>query len=173
MNKTRIVIIGGTSAIAVQCARIWVQQDPIDLTLIGRDTARLKKIADDLEIRSPDSFINVLEADFLEPQSIKSVSQKIIENGNVDIVLIAQGALIEQESSFGVVESVKTVSDLYAPVSGTITAVNKDLETHPEQVNDEPYGKGWIIKIELTDENELKNLMSPEVYSDQCSKEQT
>ena len=97
MNKTRIVIIGGTSAIAVQCARIWVQQDPIDLTLIGRDTARLKKIADDLEIRSPDSFINVLESDFLEPQSIKSVSQKIIENGNVDIVLIAQGDLIEQE----------------------------------------------------------------------------
>ena len=97
MNKTRIVIIGGTSAIAVQCARIWVQQDPIDLTLIGRDSARLKIIADDLLIRSPDSFVNVFEADFLEPKSIKSVSQKIIENGNVDIVLIAQGALIEQE----------------------------------------------------------------------------
>ena len=82
------------------------------------------------------------------------------------------GSVIEQESPFGVVESVKTVSDLYAPVSGTITAVNKDLEANPEQVNDEPYGKGWIIKIELTDENELKNLMSPEDYSDQCSKEQ-
>ena len=82
------------------------------------------------------------------------------------------GALIEQESSFGVVESVKTVSDLYAPVRGTVTAVNKDLEAHPEHVNDEPYKKGWIIKIELTDENELKNLMSPEDYSEQCSKEQ-
>ena len=82
------------------------------------------------------------------------------------------GALIEQESSFGVVESVKTVSDLYAPVSGTITAVNKDLEAHPEQVNNEPYSKGWIIKIELTDKNELKNLMSPEDYIEQCNKEQ-
>ena len=82
------------------------------------------------------------------------------------------GTLIEQENPFGVVESVKTVSDLYAPVSGTITAINKDLEANPEQVNDEPYGKGWIIKIELTDENELKNLMSPEDYSGQCSKEQ-
>ena len=50
--------------------------------------------------------------------------------------------LIEQENPFGVVESVKTVSDLYAPVSGTVTAVNKDLEAHPEQVNDEPYGNG-------------------------------
>ena len=81
------------------------------------------------------------------------------------------GTLIEQERPFGVVESVKTVSDLYAPVSGTVTAVNKDLEAHPEQVNDEPYGKGWIIKVELTDENELKNLMAPEDYSEQCSKE--
>jgi len=82
------------------------------------------------------------------------------------------GTPIEQESPFGVVESVKTVSDLYAPVSGTVTAVNKDLEEHPEQVNDEPYSKGWIIKIELADENELKSLMSPEKYSEQCSKEQ-
>ena len=82
------------------------------------------------------------------------------------------GTLIEQENPFGVVESVKTVSDLYAPVSGTVTAVNKDLETQPEQVNDEPYGKGWIIKIELANENELKNLMSPEDYTEQCSKEQ-
>ena len=82
------------------------------------------------------------------------------------------GTLIEQESPFGVVESVKTVSDLYAPVSGAVTAVNKDLEAHPEQVNDEPYSKGWIIKIELTDKNELENLMSSEDYSEQCSKEQ-
>ena len=80
--------------------------------------------------------------------------------------------LIEQESPFGVVESVKTVSDLYAPGSGAVTAVNKDLEAHPEQVNDEPYNKGWINKIELTNKNELKNLMSPEDYTEQCSKEQ-
>jgi len=82
------------------------------------------------------------------------------------------GTQIEQESPFGVVESVKTVSDLYAPVSGTVTAVNKDLEAHPEHVNDEPYDKGWIIKIELADEKQLKNLMGPEDYSAQCGKEQ-
>ena len=82
------------------------------------------------------------------------------------------GTLIEQESPFGVVESVKTVSDLYAPISGTVTASNKDLEAHPEQVNDEPYGNGWIIEIELTDDNELGKLMSPEDYIEQCSKEQ-
>ena len=93
--------------------------------------------------------------------------------GDIVVVELPEtGTLIEQESPFGVVESVKTVSDLYAPVSGTITAVNKDLEAHPEQVNNEPYSKGWIIKIELTDKNELKNLMSPEDYIEQCSKEQ-
>ena len=82
------------------------------------------------------------------------------------------GTLIEQESPFGVVESVKTVSDLYAPVSGTVTASNKDLEAHPEQVNSEPYGTGWIIEVEVSDEKELEKLMSPEDYIEQCSKEQ-
>ena len=82
------------------------------------------------------------------------------------------GTLIEQESPFGVVESVKTVSDLYAPVSGTVTASNKDLEAHPEQVNSEPYGTGWIIEIEIADEKELEKLMSPDDYIKQCEKEQ-
>ena len=82
------------------------------------------------------------------------------------------GTLIEQESPFGVVESVKTVSDLYAPISGTVTASNKDLEAHPEQVNSESYGTGWIIEIEISDEKELEKLMSPDDYIEQCSKEQ-
>ena len=82
------------------------------------------------------------------------------------------GTLIEQESPFGVVESVKTVSDLYAPVSGTVTASNKDLEAHPEQVNNEPYGTGWIIEVEVSDEKELEKLMSPDDYIKQCNKEQ-
>ena len=81
------------------------------------------------------------------------------------------GTLIEQETPFGVVESVKTVSDLYAPVSGTVKAVNQDLESNPEQVNNEPYGSGWIIEIEISDKNELKKLMSPKEYIEQCNKE--
>ena len=82
------------------------------------------------------------------------------------------GTLIEQETPFGVVESVKTVSDLYAPVSGTVKSVNQDLESTPEQVNNEPYGSGWIIEIEISDKNELEKLMSPEKYTEQCDKEQ-
>ena len=82
------------------------------------------------------------------------------------------GTLIEQESPFGVVESVKTVSDLYAPISGTVTASNKDLEARPEQVNNEPYGTGWIIEVEVSNDKELEKLMSHEDYIEQCSKEQ-
>ena len=82
------------------------------------------------------------------------------------------GTLIEQENPFGVVESVKTVSDLYAPISGTVKAINRELESNPEQVNNEPYGNGWIIEIEISDKNELEKLMSPEKYIEQCDKEQ-
>ena len=82
------------------------------------------------------------------------------------------GSLIEKESPFGVVESVKTVSDLYAPVSGKVTKVNTELETHPENVNSEPYGNGWIVEIEISDVKELESLLDPEAYIEQCQKEQ-
>ncbi len=81
------------------------------------------------------------------------------------------GSEIEQESPFGVVESVKTVSDLYAPASGKVTAINKDLETNPEKVNNDPYEDGWIIEIELSDEGEIASLLDPDAYTEQCEKE--
>ena len=76
-----------------------------------------------------------------------------------------------KENTMGVVESVKTVSDLYAPASGKVVAVNSELETQPELVNSEPYGKGWILEIELSDPKELDSLLTPEQYSEQCEKE--
>jgi len=81
------------------------------------------------------------------------------------------GSEIEQESPFGVVESVKTVSDLYAPVSGKVTAVNKSLETNPEKVNSEPYGGGWVVEIELSNEKDIESLLDADAYIEQCQKE--
>ena len=81
------------------------------------------------------------------------------------------GTLIEKESPFGVVESVKTVSDLFAPVDGKVTKVNKELETNPEIVNSEPFGAGWIVEIELSDEKNLGSLLDPDAYTEQCEKE--
>ena len=76
----------------------------------------------------------------------------------VFVELPKMDAQLSQGGTFGVVESVKTVSDLFSPVSGRVTAVNKNLETQPELVNAEPYDKGWIIEIELSDPKELDSL---------------
>ncbi len=91
-----------------------------------------------------------------------------------DVVFVempAPDSQVTKENTMGVVESVKTVSDLYAPASGKVIAVNTDLETQPELVNSEPYGKGWIIEIELSDPKEMESLLTPEQYIEQCEKE--
>lgn len=87
------------------------------------------------------------------------------ELGDVVFVeLPSAGAELEQSKTFGVVESVKTVSDLYAPLSGKVTEINALLESEPEQVNSSPYEKGWMIKLELKNKGELGNLLSATDY---------
>ena len=71
---------------------------------------------------------------------------------------------ITRGETFGTIEAVKTVSDLYAPCSGKVIEVNKELANGPEEVNNDPYGKGWMIKIEIKDENELNSLLKVEDY---------
>jgi glycine cleavage system H protein len=74
------------------------------------------------------------------------------------------GARVRQLETFGVVESVKAVSDLFAPLSGEVVEVNQGLVAHPEQVNRDPYGEGWLIVIVLADTKELGNLLSAADY---------
>lgn len=86
-----------------------------------------------------------------------------------DIVFVElpdAGDEVVQNSTFGTVESVKTVSDLYAPVSGTILEVNESLADSPEKVNESPYGDGWMLVVELKDEKELDSLLSAEQYAE-------
>ena len=73
---------------------------------------------------------------------------------------------IEEGESFGSVESVKTVSELYAPVSGSVVEINEELEDSPEFVNESPYEKAWMVKVELSDESQLDELMSADQYSE-------
>ena len=89
----------------------------------------------------------------------------------VFVELPKMDAQLSQGGTFGVVESVKTVSDLFAPASGRVTAVNKNLETQPELINADPHGKGWIIEIELSDPKELDKLMDADQYAKQCENE--
>lgn len=96
-NLKKIVIVGATSAIAEHCARIWLQSFPAALTLIGRDAARSQRIAADLQVRSPESVIHIIETDFLNPDAIKQTVDGIATQGAIDIVLIAHGLLAEQQ----------------------------------------------------------------------------
>ncbi len=100
------------------------------------------------------------------------------ENGTVGITEYAQGELgdvvfvelptvgrnVKQHDSFGTIEAVKAVSDLYAPVSGAINEINKELEKTPELVNKDPYGKGWMVKIKLSNASEIGGLLSASAY---------
>jgi len=86
-----------------------------------------------------------------------------------DIVFVeveTVGETIEKEAVFGTIEAVKTVSDMFMPLSGEITEFNTFLEDSPELINSDPYGKGWIIKIRPNNISELNNLMSDSEYSD-------
>ena len=80
----------------------------------------------------------------------------------VDIDTI--GETIEQERVFGTVEAVKTVSDLFMPVSGEILELNSMLEKQPEMVNKDPYGEGWMVKVKMTDTTQIGNLLTAEQY---------
>ena len=82
----------------------------------------------------------------------------------VFVELPAVGDRVEKSDAFGVVESTKAVSDVYAPVSGEVAEVNDDLPDNPELLNEDPYGDGWMVKITLGDRSDLDDLMSADEY---------
>jgi glycine cleavage system H protein len=87
------------------------------------------------------------------------------ELGDVVFVeLPAVGKGIKQHESFGTIEAVKAVSDLFAPVSGTVTEINPDLTAAPETVNKDPYGKGWMVKIKMSSPAETGGLLTASAY---------
>jgi len=81
------------------------------------------------------------------------------------------GDKISKDDPFGVVESVKAVSDIYAPVSGTVIEVNEDLPESPEVVNEDPYGDGWLVKVQMNDPTDLDDLMDNNEYEEMIARE--
>ena len=81
------------------------------------------------------------------------------------------GSEYEKGDDFGEIESNKSVSQLYAPVSGEIVEINEELDDSPEVINDDPYGEGWMVKIRLTVPDQLSELMNADIYAEHCASE--
>jgi glycine cleavage system H protein len=86
-----------------------------------------------------------------------------------DVVFIeidTEGEILERGETFGTIEAVKTVSDMYMPVDGEVLEVNQSLEENPELVNSDPFGKGWMVRIRMSDPSQLEDLLTPEAYGE-------
>jgi glycine cleavage system H protein len=99
-------------------------------------------------------------------QIVVGITQHAVEQlGDITLVTLPEvGTTITRGDSFGDIDSVKAVSELFAPVSGKITAKNEELEASPELVNESPYGKGWLVKIEPSEASELDELLDAAAY---------
>lgn len=96
-NKKKIVIVGATSSIAEHCARLWQEQETVELVLVGRDLQRTSRVAADLKVRNPQSQISVVKGEFLDPAAIYKTVTEICTARPVDLVLIAHGSLPVQD----------------------------------------------------------------------------
>ncbi|MCF6301077.1 MAG: glycine cleavage system protein GcvH [Proteobacteria bacterium] len=118
----------------------------------------------------PDNFLYTASHEWLEKQSNGNYRIGITEHAQSqlgDIVFVElpeESKTYAQEDECGVVESVKTASDLYCPLLGTVVAVNEDLEDSPEMINDSPYDNGWIFELKIDEEADLGVLISAEDY---------
>lgn len=112
----------------------------------------------------------VLVADGVATVGITDHAQE--ELGDIVFVeLPALGTVLAKAATLGVVESVKAVSDVYAPISGKVTTVNDRLTSNPEIINEDPYGEGWMVKVELSDAAEVDGLMTAAQYRDFVAQE--
>ena len=117
---------------------------------------------DDLKYSSEHEWARVGNGEVVEV-GITHYAQDTL--GDVVFVELPEiGSRVDQFDKFGEIESVKAVSDLFSPVSGTVTAVNEELEQSPELCNSDPYGDGWIMEVKLDDPSELEELMDSETY---------
>ncbi len=91
----------------------------------------------------------------------------------VYVELSKPGDHVDANESFGTVESVKAVSEIYSPVSGEVVAVNTKLQNHPEMVNTDPHGEAWLVQVRLSDREEIEKLMSAEEYEAYIQKEKS
>lgn len=123
----------------------------------------MAEVPDDLRYTAEHEWVRVSEGSNTVRVGITDYAQEAL--GDVVYVSLPEvGAALTAGAAFGEVESTKSVSDLYAPVAGTVTARNDALESTPELVNSDPYGEGWVVEIELADGADLSALLDAAAY---------
>ncbi len=118
----------------------------------------------------PDDLYYTDSHEWVDPETGRVGISDFAQDELGDIVFVelpSVGETLSEGDDFGVVESIKAVSDIYTPVSGEVTGTNDDLEGEPERVNEDPYGEGWLIELDLADEGELDDLLTAEEYESQ------
>ena len=113
----------------------------------------------------------VLVEDGIATIGVSDHAQELL-GGLVYVELPEQGSTVAAGDSVGVIESVKAASDTYAPLSGEIIEVNDDLENAPEQINNDPYGDGWMYKLSIEDAEEVENLLDAGAYTDSIAEDE-
>jgi glycine cleavage system H protein len=119
----------------------------------------------------PDDLYYLESHEWIDPDTGRVGISDFAQDELGDVVFVelpGEGDEYDQDESFGVVESIKAVSDIYAPVSGTVTDVNEDLADQPELVNEDPFGDGWLVELEF-DDADLDDLLTADDYQDQIA----
>ncbi len=143
------------------------------MTLIKRNYFR-----EELPMNLPKDFRYSEEHEWVQVQEDGNIRIGITDFAQSelgDIVFVElpeEGDTIESDEPFGSVESVKTVSELYAPISGKVLSVNEDLEDSPEFVNDSPYEKAWMVVVEPSEPSQIEELMTAEAYEKMVSEDE-
>jgi glycine cleavage system H protein len=125
----------------------------------------MSEVPDDLKYTAEHEWAKVAGSE--GTQSVRVGITDYAQQALGDVVYVSLpevGTQLAQGAAFGEVESTKSVSDLYAPLAGTITARNETLDKQPELINSDPYGEGWIVEIELADGADLSGLLDPAAY---------
>ncbi len=122
----------------------------------------------DLKYTEEHEWVHVSDDRTEATMGITDYAQK--ELGDIVYVeLPSEGDSLTQLESFGTIEAVKTVADLYAPLSGEVLEVNTELQDHPTLINSSPYDEGWILRLRISDAKEIEALLGPEDYRDRVS----
>jgi glycine cleavage system H protein len=129
------------------------------------------KFLNDKKMNIPDNLKYTKDHEWIKTNGDEAIVgvTDYAQNELGDIVFIeveTVGETLDKEETFGTIEAVKTVSDMFMPVSGEVLEFNEDLEQNPEIVNSDPYGKGWIIKIKMSDLSELDGLLDAAAYKE-------